>query len=255
MNTPYESRDLGSTRDAPLLLAQPRRCEAGAGATWFGQAWTLFKAEPGLWLGMSVVFLILVGVLNFIPVLNLLLSVGFGVLAAGWIVAAYELDENQNLKFEQLFAGFNRHTGQLFLLGLLYLVGVLLCVAVAVIVALVFGGASVMGMTHQGGTANGFEMLAMLLGFLVAMALMVPLAMSIWFAPALIAFNGMDAIAAMKLSFHACWLNMLPFLIYGLVLMGLLFLCLLTCGLGLLVLLPIMYISYYTSYRAVLTEG
>ncbi len=244
-----------SLGDGPQLLAEPRACEAGAGARWLSQAWTLFKAQPGLWLGMSVVFLVVMMVLNFIPFVNLVLGVGFGVLAAGWIVAAYELDEKQNLKFEQLLAGFSRHTGQLFLLGLLYVVGLLLCVVVALIVALVFGGASVMGMTHQGGTANGFEMLAMLLGFLVAMALMVPLAMSIWFAPALIAFNGMDAIAAMKLSFHACWLNMLPFLIYGLVLMGLLFLCLLTCGLGLLVLLPIMYISYYTSYRAVLTEG
>ena len=245
----------GVPADAPVLLAQPRCCEAGAGARWLGQAWTLFKAQPGLWLGMSVVFLLLVGVLNFIPLLNMLLSVGFGVLAAGWIVAAYELDEKQNLKFEQLFAGFSRNAGQLLLLGLLYFAGVLLCVLVAVIVAALFGGASVLSMAHGGGAANMGVVLAILLGFLVALALMVPLAMGVWFAPALIALNGLEAVEAMKRSFAACWLNIWAFLIYGLVLAGLLLLCILTLGLGLLVLLPVMYISYYTSYREVLTVG
>jgi uncharacterized membrane protein len=49
--------------------------------------------------------------------------------------------------------------------------------------------------------------------------------------------------------------NLVPFLIYGLVLMGLGFLSVFTCGLGLLVLFPVVYITYYTSYREVLTEA
>jgi uncharacterized membrane protein len=49
--------------------------------------------------------------------------------------------------------------------------------------------------------------------------------------------------------------NMLPFLVYGLVLIVLTSLAMLTLGLGLIVLLPVLYISYYTSYREVLTEG
>jgi uncharacterized membrane protein len=37
--------------------------------------------------------------------------------------------------------------------------------------------------------------------------------------------------------------------------MGLMILAILPCGLGFLVLLPLMYITYYTSYREVLTEA
>ena len=59
----------------------------------------------------------------------------------------------------------------------------------------------------------------------------------------------------MKLSFQACWANIMAFLVYGLVLVGLSILALLTLGLGYLVLLPVIYITYYTSYRDVLTEG
>ena len=94
-----------------------------------------------------------------------------------------------------------------------------------------------------------------LLALLVFLALIVPVAMAIWFAPALIALNGMTAVDAMKLSFKACWVNIIPFLVYGLILVGLSFLALLTLGLGYLVLLPVIYITYYTSYRDVLTEG
>ena len=94
-----------------------------------------------------------------------------------------------------------------------------------------------------------------LLAFLVFLALIVPLVMAIWFAPALVVLNDMSAIDAMKLSFKACLANIVPFLIYGLVLVGLSILALLTLGLGYLVLLPVIYITYYTSYREVLTEG
>ena len=47
----------------------------------------------------------------------------------------------------------------------------------------------------------------------------------------------------------------MAFLVYGLVLVGLSILALLTLGLGYLVLLPVIYITYYTAYRDVLTEG
>jgi uncharacterized membrane protein len=79
--------------------------------------------------------------------------------------------------------------------------------------------------------------------------------MAIWFAPALVALHAMPAIDAMKLSFKACLANIVPFLMYGLVLTVLMVVAIIPCGLGLLVLLPVMYISYYTSYREVLTHN
>ncbi len=244
--------------DAPLLLTQPQPCEAGAGGRWLSQAWTLFKERPGLWIGMSLTMFLIMIVLSMIPGLNFVLSLGFGVIIAGFVIGAYELDENQNLQFAHLFAGFQRHVGQLLLLGVLYLVAIFVLILISAAVMLIFGGMSggLGALMHGDSSAWGAGMLlGVLLGCLVFLALIVPVAMAIWFAPALIALNGMSAIDAMKLSFKACWVNIIPFLVYGLVLIGLSLLALLTLGLGYIVLLPVMYISYYTSYREVLTVG
>ena len=244
--------------DAPLLLTQPQPCEAGAGGRWLSQAWTLFKERPGLWVGMSLTMCLIMIVLSMIPGLNFVLSLGFGVIIAGFVISAYELDENQNLQFAHLFAGFQRHVGQLLLLGVLYLVAIFVLILISAAVMLIFGGMSggLGALMHGDSSAWGAGMLlGVLLGCLVFLALIVPVAMAIWFAPALIALNGMSAIDAMKLSFKACWVNIIPFLVYGLVLIGLSLLALLTLGLGYIVLLPVIYISYYTSYREVLTEG
>lgn len=242
----------------PLLLAQPNRCEAGAGTRWLSQAWTLFKARPGLWIGMTLTLFLIMILLSIVPGMNLLLSLGFGVIVAGFVIGAYELDENQNLEFAHLFAGFQRNVGQLLLLGVLYLAAILVIGIIAAVVVLIFGGVSggLGALMHGDSSAWGAGMImGVLLGCLVFLALIVPVAMAIWFAPALVALNGMGAVDAMKLSFAACWANIIPFLIYGLVLMLLSALALLTLGLGYLVLMPMVYISYYTSYREVLTQG
>ena len=261
MNNDFDSlaQTSGNTgADAPVLLDKPRQLDAGAGLRWVSQAWTLFKARPGLWIGMVLAVLLIMMVLSMIPGLNFVLSLGFGVIIAGFVISAYELDENQNLEFAHLFAGFQRNLGQLLLLGVLYLAAILVIGIIAAVVFLVFGGISggMGAWMHADSSAWGAGMImGLMLGCLVFLALVVPVAMAIWFAPALVALHAMPAIDAMKLSFQACWANIMAFLVYGLVLVGLSILALLTLGLGYLVLLPVIYITYYTSYRDVLTEG
>ena len=261
MNNDFDSlaQASGNTgADAPVLLDKPRHLDAGAGMRWVSQAWTLFKARPGLWIGMVLAVLLIMMVLSMIPGLNFVLSLGFGVIIAGFVISAYELDENQNLEFAHLFAGFQRNLGQLLLLGVLYLAAILVIGIIAAVVFLVFGGISggMGAWMHADSSAWGAGMImGLMLGCLVFLALVVPVAMAIWFAPALVALHAVPAIDAMKLSFQACWANIMAFLVYGLVLVGLSILALLTLGLGYLVLLPVIYITYYTSYRDVLTEG
>ena len=72
--------------------------------------------------------------------------------------------------------------------------------------------------------------------------------MAYWFAPVLAGLNNLTAIQAMKLSFVACLRNMLPFLLYGLIFMLLLIVAIIPFGLGLLVAVPLMMTSLYTSY-------
>ena len=84
---------------------------------------------------------------------------------------------------------------------------------------------------------------------LLSLALSVPLAMALWFAPALVFFNNMPPIPALKASFSACVKNTLAFVVYGLVAMVLMFFAALPVFLGFLVLIPVLSGSAYASYR------
>ena len=80
-------------------------------------------------------------------------------------------------------------------------------------------------------------------------ALAIPVAMAYWFAPALVALNGLGPVAAMKTSFLGCLKNILPFLLYGLVAMLAGLLAVIPLGLGWFVLGPVLAASMYAAYR------
>ena len=87
------------------------------------------------------------------------------------------------------------------------------------------------------------------LAMLVGIALMIPLMMTFWFAPSLVALNDIPALTAMKLSFLGCIKNILPFLLYGLIAFVLMLIAVIPFGLGLLILSPVLIASIYAGYR------
>jgi uncharacterized membrane protein len=154
--------------------------------------------------------------------------------------------EEGNLRFSRAFAGFSHRFGTLATVGVLYLVGLVAIVFVASIVTGVgmfsmFGGASPDQMARLGMT--------MLLTMLIMFALMLPLFMALWFAPALVVYHDMGAVESMKASFAGCLKNMLPFLLYGIVMAIAGVLASIPLGLGWLVLGPVIIASIYTGYR------
>jgi uncharacterized membrane protein len=88
------------------------------------------------------------------------------------------------------------------------------------------------------------------------MALSVPLSMAIWFAPMLVVFENEKPAAALRASFLACLRNMLPFLIYGLIILVPMILLMAPFDLsnmernpGLWIVALLVLPSIYTSYR------
>jgi uncharacterized membrane protein len=73
--------------------------------------------------------------------------------------------------------------------------------------------------------------------------------MAYWFAPALIAIDGMRPWQAMKLSLVGCLKNVMPLVVYGLMGGMLIVLGSLPMLLGLLVVMPTLAASIYVSYR------
>lgn len=220
------------------------------GLQWLICGWQLFLKAPGVWLGMTVVVLVASALISSVPMLGqLAVSFLMPVVAAGLLAGCRGLEQGKELRFETLFAGFRHNTGNLVIIGALSLLG---HAAIGLVVFAVGGGAMLSGVMSGAVVGAGPGTLVAISGLLFALLLgtllLLPLAMALWFAPALVMFDDMAPMAALKSSFVGCLKNTLPFLIYGLLGLVLLLLAILPLLLGLLVLIPVLVGSIYTSY-------
>jgi uncharacterized membrane protein len=108
-------------------------------------------------------------------------------------------------------------------------------------------------MMGMGGGAEQADPMAMLatmgVAMLLMMALLVPLLMTVWLAAPLVMFHEQGTFEAMKGSFMGCLKNILPFLVYGIVMFVLSIVATLPLALGWLVLGPMLVASVYTAYK------
>lgn len=258
-NNPYQSPQSNVQPAAPTysneFIDGGRSLPAGNGTSWIGGGWRLFTQAPGIWILNIILLFVLSMVLAFIPFLGSLLSnLLMPVVIGGLMLGCRALEGGEQLKVEHLFAGFKAHAGPLMLVGGLMLAASIVIFIIAMIpVFILLGGSFLEAMSGEGNAlANligqyGFTMIMLLL--LIMMALFIPLSMAYWFAPALVVFHGMDAIAAMKQSFRGCLRNIVPFLIYGIILFLLAIVAIIPIGLGFLVLVPMIYGSMYVAYK------
>lgn len=242
---PFLVPDSGLRQDSGFDPAG-RGLDAGRGLEWIRQGWQLFVKNPGVWIAIAVILTVITIVLSLVPVVGAL-AVNFlmPVFAGGILLGCKSLSEGGAFGVDSLFAGFKRNTGNLVLVGVFYLVGV---VVITVLVFLISGGAALTGGMMGRGPGVGMAVGGFLVALLVMLGLLVPLAMAVWFAPALVVFHNVAPLEAMKASFSACLKNFVPFLVYGVVLVVLCFIAMIPFGLGMLIMLPVMMGSVYASY-------
>ena len=222
---------------------------SGHGWTWIAGGWELLKRRPGTWVAIAIIVIVISVACYYMSALGTILGILLTpVFTAGFVIGAKALDEGRELKIAHLFAGFTNRFGALIAVGAIYLA---LLFAIVVVSALVTG-VSVWVMLGAGpdlASATLSELTAYLLAWLIALALMVPVFMAVWFAPPLVAFDGLGALDALRASFRGCLKNIVPFLIYGLIVFGFAILASIPFLLGWLVLVPVIGASVYTSYR------
>jgi uncharacterized membrane protein len=240
-----------STRN---FLPDGRGVAAGRGWAWIVEGWGLFRREPGPWIALIVVAALVFIGLALVPFLGSLAAMVLApVFAAGFVIACRDEEEGRGVQVSHLFAGFRTHFGTLVSIGLIYL-------AITVVIALVVGLATGAGIWTLlgGGDADPAAVagagLTVLLAFLVMLALLLPVFMALWFAPALVVFHDRSAGESMKSSFIACLKNVVPFLLYGVIAFLLAMLASIPFGLGWLVLGPVLAASLYTGYRDIFLE-
>ncbi len=254
--TQIEGMPAGGAANDLRLVLPGRTLPAGEGWTWIAAGWRLFTRAPVMWIVAILLVFVAAIVMGLVPFIG---SVAFQVLnatiSAGFVVACRSLERGGEFELEHLFAGFKTNFGSLVIVGLLLLAGyIVIFVAFAAIAGFSILAAALSGHTQDMTAALMASGMTMLLGTLVALALMVPLFAAYWFAPALVVMHGMSPVAAMKESFSACMRNFVPFLVYGLVMTVFAILAVIPLGLGMLVWVPLAIASTYAAYRAIFTE-
>lgn len=225
--------------------------DAGRGVNWWTDGWALFMKNPGMWIVLGLVVIVIGVVLNFVPFIGgLAFALVMPAFIGSWMLAARKLEGGGTLEVGDLFLGFQgQQLTPLLVLGALSLAAS----AVVFVVMGVFGFGAVMGMGVGAGMHSGMGALAAmgagLMGMLIGLALFVPITMAFWFAPALVVFDGIAPVEAVKSSFAACMRNVMPFLVYGVLGLMASVLASIPLGLGWIVLLPLMGLTVYLSYR------
>jgi uncharacterized membrane protein len=226
----------------------PRSVTIGHGLQWIAIGWRIFRASPLVWVTLTVALILIWLMLLSIPKLGpLLFNLLFPVFFAGLMVGCRALEQGRKLEFGYLFAGFRENAAALVTVGGIYLVGML------IVLAVVFGSSNELPKLPAKPTPEDVvamqNALKKLTGpILMGLALYIPLMMLTWFAPLLIVFRKMGAIAALKASFNACLQNLGAFALYGFLLLALWIAATLPMFIGLVIALPVIFGSIYASY-------
>jgi hypothetical protein len=231
---------------------QIRRVSIGHGARWVGDAISLFRAQALPWIVLHLAFMLIgMGLGVLAPVGPMILLLLTPVFMAGLMLGCREQEQGQVVEIAHLFRGFRQQASQLVTIGGIYLVGQILIFFLVMRI----GGpgldelARAVAENQEPAQIHPDAADRASLALLVGSALFLPLAMAVWFAPALVVLEGQSAWRAMQWSLRACLVNVLPLLLYGIVMFGLLLIALLPLMAGLVLWIPLAMLSVYTAYR------
>ena len=217
---------------------------------WIKAGWRLFRAAPGIWVLIALALLVLNVVIGLLPPMlgGAAAAILMPLVSAGLMAACAALDRGATIRFDYVHLGFRENTGPLATLGGMLLLGFLASSAVALAVG---GVGALLGTLGSTGIGAVLALGSLLLAGFAILAMLIGLSMAAWFAPALVMLSGHPPRESLQTSFKACAKNWLPLLVHGLLTWVFLALCILTAGLGLLVLIPVLAGSVYQSYREI----
>ena len=228
---------------------------AGHGWDWIKSARQLTKQQTWTWMGIFVLFAIIVVGLGAIQGIGTL-AVYFvmPLLFGGVMIGCNAIHKGQPLSVGHLFAGFSSHSGKLIGIGFATL---LVYIAVFLIIGVIFGSeiALVLSGIEQTDRSDPAFVIRLAIAGLVVLALTMPLFMAIWFSYALVVVNEFGVMQALRASFIACLKNIVPFLIYGVMTFLLSIAATIPFALGWLILGPVLFASLYTGYRDIFYEA
>ena len=241
---------------------EPRTVSAGHGWIWIKEGFALFRKSPGQWLAIVLLLYAATKLLAAVSLLGLVFILLMPIFIVGLMEGCRALERGEPLQFAHLACGFQRNAAQLATIGGISLVG---NIAVMMLVSAIGGdamatvskamsqGAPMPTPTPEVQAASTAVAQAMVFGMIASL----PLLMALWYAPLLVYFADFTALAALKSSFFACAKNALPLLVYGIAVLGGMFIAmpfsmaLRQYDLALWLLAPVLLPSLYASFKDV----
>lgn len=244
-----------------------RSVPSSEGWRWFQSSIRVFNEDRGFWIFLSFTYLVLSFILSilpsaFSPLILITYPVSF-LLGIGPVYLSVRRHLKKSYKFEDLFLAFRTQTGPLIRLMILELwLSLLVLMACAGIPLALLMNRS--GQGHPGGwwnqlqNADPSQILALISSHLfelvmiisVGGTLMIALYLAGIFSTTLVLFHGMRASRALLLSVRCGLQNLGPITLLSLAFLLGGLLSLLTLGLGLLVLVPLYFISTGVVYSS-----
>lgn len=212
-----------------------RRVPAAAAFFWLRQGWELFLAAPGPWMTASLLFILVLALLQFALFGGLLAALLLPLLLAGFSCAAARLAREGECELSDFFRPLQQRSAPLFGLGAL--------------LALAWGGlgAFVDLLVNVPAPGEASPGAGIILRLALQLLLAAPLLPAIWQAPQLVHGDGMAPAAAVAASFSAGCANWSALaLLLGLAL-PLALLAVFSAGIAYLVLLPVLAGSLYAA--------
>ena len=174
--------------------------------TWIRDGWQLFKHAPGKLFVMLLFIIFVTIVFSKVPLFSIP-KLFFPLFVGGIMTACNQLFEGKKIAFGDLLTGLYANPEQLFVIGLFYM---LASMCLDYLLHFMIADIVISHALPLGGKVH-----LRVIEFL----LYLPVVMACFFAPALIVHNNVKAFKALKTSFFALLRNLIPFLLYALILL------------------------------------
>ncbi|WP_269531666.1 BPSS1780 family membrane protein [Chitinimonas sp. BJYL2] len=242
-----------------------RTVAAGRGAAWISEGFDLFRRQPGVWIGVIVIWFIASLMVSVVPFGQVLATLFTPVLLGGLMIGCAQLKRGEELEVAHLFAGFQKPFAPLVLIGLILLVAQIVLFAIVIGLAMVAGLGAIFSGVFAGMGDNPVEMTAGAAGLgasvlllvligLIALLIYLIILLPLTFAPGLVALGGADALPALRASIAAMLANWAPLLVFSLICLLLMIVAVIPLMLGFLVLMPVMTAAMYAAYRDIFAD-
>lgn len=242
----------------------PARARAARGAQWISDGWQVFCANPGMWLILTLIWLLINLAVQLVPFVGFLVALFIApALCGGLLLCCRDSLARRALDVGQLFDPITDpdRRNRVLVQGALFLLANLAVLAVAGGLMMGTMGSAMFEhherMLEQGrmepGAIDPAAMMDMampvMFAALVALALQLVLWAVFFYAIPLMSFDGVGQGAALSASIRGVLRNWLALLVFGLVWLFLAIAATIPLLLGWLVLIPMTFGAWFGSYR------